>query len=207
MTRRDEVEQAAASKAASEGEHMLKLVIELGPLLAAVIAYLLAGFYWATGILMAGTVVSVIAARLVLGRVSAMLAATTVIVLIFGSMTLWLQDPSFIKMKPTFVNLAFAGVLLAGLALKRPFLKLLLGEALKLSDEGWRLLSWRWAGFFLCLACLNEIVWRNFSDGTWWAFKVAILPLTMLFFALQWNLIRQHASEPVADDSDKIANS
>lgn len=190
---------------AESSEHGLKLFIEMGPLLAAVVAYLLGGFNWATGVLMAGTFVSVIASRVLLGKISPLLLATTAIVIVFGAMTLWLNDPSYIKLKPTLVNLLFAGALLYGLATNRPVLKLLLGEALKLTEDGWRLLSWRWAGFFLALAVANEIVWRNFTDGVWWGFKVAIIPITMAFFALQWGLITKHSLTPL-DDSDKSAN-
>ncbi|MDX2155726.1 MAG: inner membrane-spanning protein YciB [Hyphomicrobiaceae bacterium] len=194
------------AKQAGHGRQGLKLALELGPLVLALVAYLLAGFYWATGVLMASTVVAVVATRVVFGRVGPALAATTVVVLVFGAMTLWLRDPSFIKMKPTIVNIAFAAALFFGLATDRPFLKLLLGEALRLSDEGWRVLTWRWACFFVVLAAANEVVWRNFSDGTWWTFKVAIFPLTMLFFAAQWGVIKRHMVV-AADATDKAAKS
>jgi len=184
-----------------------KLVIDLGPLLVFFGAYVMGGIYWATGVLMVAMLVALIAARVVLGHISPALIATTVLVEVFGAMTLWLHDPSFIKMKPTIINIAFGIVLLGGLAVGKPLLKLLLGEALRLTEEGWRSLTLRWGFFFFGLAALNEIVWRNFSEGTWATFKVfGILPLTMLFFALQWGLIRRHMLQP-PEESDKSANS
>ena len=184
----------------------LKLVIDLGPLLVFFVFYMGGGIYWATGALMIAMLVAVIAARLVLGHVSPAMLATAVLVESFGAMTLWLHDPSFIKMKPTIINLVFAAVLLGGLAAGKPLLKIMLGEALHLTDQGWRILTLRWAIFFLGLAVLNELIWRNLSEATWASFKVfGILPLTMLFFACQWGLIRRHALQ-APDRSDKSAN-
>ena len=186
-----------ASAGTAGAAQFIKLGIDLGPLLIFFVAYLAGGIYWATGALMAAMLVALIAARLVLGHVSPTLIATAILVEGFGAMTLWLHDPSFIKMKPTIINLIFAAVLLGGLATGRPLLKVLLGEAIKLTDEGWRILTVRWAIFFLGLAGLNELIWRNLSEATWASFKVfGILPLTMLFFACQWGLIRRHALHP-----------
>ena len=90
---------------------------------------------------------------------------TAVLVVVFGGLTFWLDDPRFIKIKPTIINLLFAGVLLVGLIMRRPLLKMLFGEAFNLTEEGWRKLSVRWALFFLILAVLNELVWRNYSES------------------------------------------
>lgn len=194
------------SAPAADQRQMIKLAIDLGPLLVFFGAYMFGGIYWATGALMASMLVSLVASRVVLGHISPTMIATAVLVIGFGAMTLWLQDPRFIKMKPTIINLLFAAVLLGGLVVGKPFLKLLLGEALRLTDEGWRLLTWRWALFFIALAVLNEVIWRNLSEPTWASFKVfGILPLTMVFFALQLGLIRRHSPES-ADTTDKSAN-
>ena len=194
-----------AAPSAAGSKQVAKLVIDLGPLLVFFIAYVAGDIYWATGALMASMLVALVAARLVLGHISPTLLATTLLVEGFGAMTLWLHDPSFIKMKPTIINVIFAVVLLGGLAAGKPLLKLLLGEALRLDDAGWRILTVRWAIFFFALAILNEIVWRNLSEATWAGFKVfGILPLTMLFFAFQWGLIRRHSLQP-SDLSDKSA--
>ena len=195
----------AVMPAPSGAKQFVKLSIDLGPLLIFFGAYLAGGIYWATGALMIAMIVALAAARLVLGHVSPALIATAVLVEGFGAMTLWLHDPSFIKMKPTIINIIFAAVLLGGLAAGKPLLKILLGEALRLTDEGWRILTVRWAVFFLGLAVLNELIWRNLSEATWASFKVfGILPLTMLFFACQWGLIRRHALR--AAEPDKPAS-
>lgn len=172
---------------------LLKLLIELGPLIAFFLVYSRAGIYWATGILMLATVASLVASRALFGRLLAMPVVTAVLVVVFGGLTFWLDDPRFIKIKPTIINLLFAGVLLAGLIMRRPLLKMLFGEAFNLTEEGWRKLSVRWTLFFLVLAALNEVVWRNFSEAAWVNFKVfGILPLTLVFAMAQIGLIKRY---------------
>ncbi len=196
----------SAAAAAGGTKQMTKVAIDLAPLLVFFGFYVFGGIYWATGALMVAMAVALVAARVVLGHISPTMIATAVLVFGFGAMTLWLQDPSFIKMKPTIVNLLFAAILLGGLALDKPLLRLLLGEALRLTEAGWRLLTWRWAMFFLALAVLNELIWRNLSEATWASFKVfGILPLTMVFFACQIGLIRRHSLDAAAA-TDKTAH-
>jgi intracellular septation protein len=180
----------------------LKLAIDLAPLLVFFAAYVAFGIYWATGILMAATLVSLIASRKMLGHISPTLMVTTALVLGFGALTLLFNDARFIKMKPTIVNLLFAAFLFGGLLLRRPVLQHLLGEALRLTDEGWRKLTVRWAVFFLALAALNEVVWRNFSEATWASFKVfGILPLTLAFAVLQIGLMRRYEASDQPRDT------
>jgi intracellular septation protein len=172
---------------------LLKLLIELGPLVAFFLVYSRAGIYWATGVLMVATVLSLVASRAIFGRLLAMPVVTAVLVVVFGGLTFWLDDPRFIKIKPTIINLLFAGVLIGGLITRRPLLKMLFGEGFNLTEEGWRKLSVRWTLFFLVLAALNEIVWRNFSEAAWVNFKVfGILPLTLVFAMAQIGLIKRH---------------
>jgi intracellular septation protein len=186
-------EQGNRHGGGAQARPLVKLLIELGPLLAFFLAYARAGIFWATGILMAATVLALIASWRVFGRLLPMPVVTAVLVVIFGGLTFWLDDPSFIKLKPTIINLLFAGVLFAGLVMRRPLLKMLLGEAFNLTEEGWRKLSVRWALFFLVLAALNEAVWRNFSEAAWVNFKVfGILPLTVVFAMAQIGLIKRH---------------
>jgi len=174
----------------------LKLLIELGPLLAFFLTYMRGGIYWATGVLMVATIAALVASWHVFRRVLPVPVATAVLVVLFGGLTFLLDDPSFIKVKPTIINLLFAGVLMAGLVMHRPLLKLLLGEAFNLTDEGWRKLTIRWMLFFLALAALNELVWRNFSEAAWVNFKVfGILPLTLVFATAQIGLIRRHEAK------------
>ena len=171
-----------------------KLLIELGPLAVFFAAYAMFGIKVATGVLMVASVLAIFAAQRLLGKVAPMLWATAVLVGVFGSLTFALDDPRFIKIKPTAVNLLFAIILLGGLATGRLLLKLMLGEALKLSEIGWRLLTWRWIVFFLIMAALNEVVWRSFSETAWVNFKVfGILPITLVFGASQLGLIRRHS--------------
>ena len=174
----------------------LKLLIELGPLVAFFLVYSRAGIYWATGVLMVATVLSLVASRTIFGRLLAMPVVTAVLVVVFGGLTFWLDDPRFIKIKPTIINLLFAGVLIGGLITRWPLLKKLFGEAFNLTEEGWRKLSVRWAVFFLTLAVLNEVVWRNFSEAAWVNFKVfGILPLTLVFAMAQIGLIKRHEAK------------
>ena len=99
-------------------------------------------------------------------------------------------------MKPTIINLLFAGILFAGNVLNKPLLKFLLGEALKLQDEGWLILTKRWIGFFIALAILNEIIWRTQSTDVWVNFKVfGILPLTLVFTITQYPVIKKFQIE------------
>jgi intracellular septation protein len=178
---------------------LLKVAVDLAPLLVFFAAYLALGIFWATGALMVATVASLIASRRLLGHVSPMLIVTTVLVIGFGTLTLFLNDARFIKMKPTMINLLFAVVLVGGLYLRRPVLQLMLGSTLQLTDVGWRKLTIRWAIFFLVMAAANEVVWRNFSDTTWASFKVfGILPLTLIFALLQLGLIRRHELVPAS---------
>lgn len=187
------VEEGKQQQGDANARPLLKLVIELGPLIVFFLVYSRAGIYWATGTLMVATVLSLIASRTMFGRLLAMPVVTAVLVVVFGGLTFWLDDPRFIKIKPTIINLLFAGVLLAGLIMRRPLLKMLFGEAFNLTEEGWRKLSVRWTLFFLVLAALNEIVWRNFSESAWVSFKVfGILPLTLVFAMAQIGLIKRH---------------
>jgi intracellular septation protein len=177
----------------TEARPLLKLLVELGPLVTFFLVYSRAGIYWATGVLMVATVLSLVASWRLFGRLLAMPVVTAVLVVVFGGLTFWLDDPRFIKTKPTIINLLFAGVLIVGLATGRPLLKILLGEAFKLTAEGWRKLSVRWTMFFVTLAVLNEVVWRNFSESAWVNFKVfGILPLTVVFAMAQIGLIKRH---------------
>lgn len=184
---------ADAAEAQHEKPSLLKFVIELAPLVVFFVAYAKFGIKPATGVLMVATFASLIAARLAFGRVTTMLMVTTAIVLLFGTLTFLLDDPSFIKMKPTAVNLLFAAALGFGLVTKRPFLKSMLGQAFNLTEMGWRKLTLRWIGFFIAMAVVNELIWRTMSEQAWVNFKVfAILPITAVFMLAQVGLIKRH---------------
>ena len=174
----------------------LKLALDAGPLGVFFIANWQFGIFHATAALMAATVVSVAVTYWLERRLPTMPLVVAVMVLIFGGLTLYLDDDLFIKLKPTIVNLLFGATLAVGLVLKRNYLKVLFREAFTLDDEGWRKLAWRWAGFFFVLAALNEFVWRSFETDTWVDFKVfGIMPLTILFSLTQVPLILKHTVE------------
>jgi len=129
-------------------------------------------------------------------KVSPMPLVTAALVLVFGGLTLWMSNDIFIKIKPTILYVMFAGVLLGGLAFSKLFIKLMLGQTLRLPEDAWRTLTWRWAIFFITLAILNEIVWRNVSTNIWVAFKVwGVFPLTLLFAMAQTPFIARHQIE------------
>jgi intracellular septation protein len=171
---------------------MLKLVLEVGPLVIFFVANGIYGIFVATGVLMVATTSSLVGSMVMLRRLPIMPLVTTVCVLIFGGLTLYLQNDTFIKVKPTFINLLFAGGLGVGLFFRRSFMKIALGEVIHLSDEGWRILTWRWTGFFILLAVLNEIVWRSFPSY-WVAFKsFGVMPITFLFMMTQLGLLQKY---------------
>lgn len=125
---------------------------------------------------------------------SVMQLVTLAIVVIFGGLTVWLNDARFIKMKPTIIYLLLAGLLGLGLALRRNWLGVAMGEMVPLAPEGWRKLTQRLVVLFVALAVLNEIVWRTQSDTTWVLFKtVGLIVLTIGFFAANMPLIRRYA--------------
>jgi intracellular septation protein len=122
-----------------------------------------------------------------------MAVVTGIVVAVFGGLTLWLQDETFIKMKPTIVNSIFALILGFGLVQGRSYLKYLMGETMPLDHEGWMIFTQRWIMFFICMAALNEVVWRTQTTEFWVSFKTfGSLPLTFAFLALQWPLLKRH---------------
>ncbi|GLQ16807.1 septation protein A [Maritalea porphyrae] len=193
---------------------LIKLALELGPLVLFFFVNargkdFLAGFpiletwfgpqpiIFATAVFMLAMSISLLLSWLLLKRVAVMPLVTGVVVLVFGGLTLWLQDDTFIKLKPTIVNMLFGSVLLGGLLFGQSLLKYVFGDVYKLKAEGWRILTWRWTIFFFVLAAINEIVWRNFSTDFWVAFKVwGIMPLTLVFsFALVVPILTKYAPE------------
>ncbi len=193
---------------------LLKLVLELGPLMVfffanargewlaqkfPVLAELGEPIFIATGLFMAATVISLAVSWLLVRRLPIMPLVSGIVVLIFGALTLYLHNDVFIKMKPTIINTLFGAILLGGLAFGKPLLGYVFDEAFRLDAEGWRKLTLRWGLFFLFLAVLNEVVWRNFSTDFWVAFKVwATMPITILFTISQMPLIMRHSLEEQA---------
>ena len=177
---------------------LLKLVLDLGPLLVFFIANASFGIFIATGAFMAAMVVAVGVGFAIERKVSLVPLITGALVLVFGGLTLWLANEVFIKIKPTILYTLFAAILLGGLMSGRMLIKYAFGQAFQLDNEGWRGLTWRWAAFFAVIAIANEIVWRNFTTDTWVAFKVwGIFPLILLFSVAQIPFVMRHQ---IADD-------
>jgi len=178
-------------------DQLMKMLLELGPVVVFFVVNSRWGILWGTGVFMVATIIALVASRILLGKVPIMPLVSGAFILVFGGLTLVLQDASFIKLKPTIVNALFAAILFGGLLFKKVLLKYLFGEVFNLTEEGWRILTFRWACFFVVLAVLNEIVWRSFSESFWISFKLwGIMPLTMAFAVAQIGLLKRH--EPSA---------
>jgi intracellular septation protein len=202
--------QATASTKPPQSAAMqiLKLVVEIGPLIIFFVVNSWTDIFIATGAFMAATFVSLLVSLLLFRKIPTMPLVSAVVVFIMGGLTLYLQDDLFIKLKPTITNTLFAAVLLGGLAFGTSLLKYLFEDVFQLREEGWRKLTFRWAIFFLFLAVLNEIVWRNFSTDFWLSFKLfGIGPLTLIFSLFQINLMQRYQIHPSADNNGKVAGS
>jgi intracellular septation protein len=183
----------AAAPPQEQVNPLLKLALEMGPLVVFFFVNARWGIFWATGIFMVAVTVALAASWVLTRKLAVMPVVTLVVVLVFGGLTLLLQDELFIKMKPTIVNSLFGMVLLGGLAFGRPLLGYVLDTVFQLDAEGWRKLTLRWGIFFFFLALINEVVWRSFSTDFWVSFKVfGIMPITIAFALSQVPLIQRH---------------
>ena len=172
---------------------VLKLVLEMGPLVLFLVTNFKFGIMTATAVLMVGVVASLIASWILTRHLPVMPMVTAVAVLFFGALTLYFQDSTFIKVKPTIVNVIFGAALLGALFFKKLLLPIVLDSALHLTQEGWRKLTLRWGLFFFFLAGLNEIVWRTQSEDVWALFKTfGTMPITIVFALAQVPLIMKH---------------
>ena len=197
---------AQAEAASSQPALLPKLAIELGPLLVFFAGNAMAGIYAGTAAFMVATVISLAVARFRYHKVPVMPLVSGVIVLVFGGLTLYLQNDTFIKLKPTIVYSMFAALLLGGLVMRKPVLELLFGPVFTLTEEGWRKLTLRWIAFFIAMAIVNELVWRNFSTDAWVSFKAfGFLPLTLLFALAQMPLLQRHGEPTSAEPGDPEA--
>jgi intracellular septation protein len=179
----------------------LKLVLDIGPLVLFFAANAKFGIFAATAVFMAAVLIALAITYYMTRHVAVMPVVTAIVVLVFGGLTLVLHDDLFIKLKPTIIYLLFGGVLLGGLLLDKPLLGTVLDSVFKLTDEGWRKLTWRWVWFFFALAVLNEVVWRTQSTDFWVNFKLfGVVPLTMLFGAAQYPLLVKYGVEQPDND-------
>ena len=173
----------------------LKPVVDYVPLAAFFVSYKYSDdLVIATMVIMAATAMAIILSLIVARRVPIMPLVTAIIIGIFGGLTIYLQDETFIKMKPTIIQFAFALILSIGLMLKRLWLKPLFGGSIAMPDRAWRTFTLRFIGFFLASAALNEIVWRTQSTDFWVNFKVfGLMGFTALFIASQIPFMNKHA--------------
>jgi intracellular septation protein len=178
-------------------KQLMKMLLEVGPIVVFFTVNSYRGIFWGTGAFMVATLIALLASRTLMGRIPIMPLVSGVFVLVFGGLTLLLQDELFIKMKPTIVNSLFAAILFTGLIYNKSLLRYVFGEVFFLTDAGWRILTQRWGLFFVFLALLNEIVWRTSSTEFWISFKLwGIMPLTMLFAVSQLGLLKRHEAGP-----------
>jgi intracellular septation protein len=205
------VENASKATVAERHHPGLKFALELGPIIVFFFANLrgewlsrhfpalieLGGpLFVATAFFMAATVLSLIVSKLVFKHLPVMPFVSGIVVVIFGGLGIYLQNELFIKMKPTIINALFGFALLGGLYFGKSLLGYVFNAAFQLDDEGWRKLTLRWGVFFLFLAVLNEVVWRNFSNDAWISFKLwGTMPITILFTMAQMPLIMKHSVE------------
>ena len=174
----------------------LKFITDFGPLLIFFVVYYKSGKNLSTAIppLIISTIIAVALVYFIEKKIPYVPLIGGVVITLFGGLTLYFNNPIFIYMKPTIVNLIFACVLIiSNIVYKKNFLKIFLQSAFQLDDIGWNKLNFRWAYFFIFLAFLNEIVWRTQPEAIWVNFKVwGILPITFIFTAIQVPLINRH---------------
>lgn len=187
----------------------VKSALELGPVILFFAVFMLfrdqtvsvmgrdyGAFVFATLIFVPVLVASTLVLWRLTGKLAPMQIATLVLVLVFGGLSVWLNDPRFFKMKPTIIYLLFAAILAVALISRRNWLGAVLSEALPMTDAGWRKLTFRMMAMFLALAVANELVWRLMSESSWVWFKTFGLPLLLFVFLMaNAGLYREHALE------------
>jgi intracellular septation protein len=151
---------------------------------------------FATICLLISTFIALVISYILTGYISKMALFSGLILGTFGGLTIFLKDETFIKIKPTIINLIFASILFYGYLTKKPLISYLFGEQIKMSNQAWLKLSLRWGCFFVFLALLNEIIWRNFTTDFWVQFKVfGILPISLIFTFSQMPFIMKEMNK------------
>ena len=179
---------------------IVKLALDFGPLVLFFFANGHYDIFVATATFMVSVLVALAISYILTRHLPIMPVVTAIIVVVFGGLTLFLHDATFIKVKPTIIYALFGSILLGGLFFNKPLLGMVFDSMFQLTEEGWRKLTLRWALFFFVLAVLNEIVWRNTSTNMWVDFKVfGVVPLTLIFGALQVPLLKKYEIEQPAE--------
>lgn len=181
----------------------VKFLLDFGPLVAFFFAVSKWGIMPATGVLMVGVSVSVLVHWVVERHIPKMLVFSALLILSLGGLTLWLDNPIFVKMKMTVLQVVIAAVLLGGMMKDKLFIKMLMGEGLKMSEAGWRIFTRNYAIFCLLIAAANEIIWRTQSDEFWAGFKsFGVLPAMLLFLIIQIMALSSHMEMDEAPSKD-----
>ena len=184
----------AQQESKAEPSAMMRLATDLGPLIVFFAANAWGGIFAATLAFMIAITVAIIVSLIKYRHISPLLWFSGVMVLVLGGITIWLHDETFIKIKPTIYYTFVAALLAFGLYTGRNLLKMVLGSAYPgLSERGWQLLTRNWAVFFLVMAAVNELVWRNSSTDFWVGFKLwGALPATLLFAMANIPMLMRH---------------
>ena len=181
---------------------VIKLIIEFMPLGLFFIVTTKYDFVVSTVVFMGATVVSLILTWYLFRQLALMALITAATGLVAGAVTLGLHDPKYVQMKPTIVSLAFALILLAGLMFNRPLFKVLLGQNLHLTEQGWVVLTWLWFGYFVFVAGLNEYIWRTQTFEFWAGFKAfGLMPLTVIYALPQMALLKRYRPDEAEPDA------
>jgi len=181
----------------SNNESLSKVLCDYAPIIVFFIAFKTSDnpnpLFFATICLMVTTFIALIVSYVLTRKISIMALASGLLLGTFGGLTLIFKDEIFIKLKPTIVNLLFASILFYGSMAKKPLISYLFGSQLTMSEQSWIILSWRWAYFFLFLALLNEVIWRNFSTDFWVQFKLfGMMPISIIFAITQTPFIMRN---------------
>ena len=175
---------------------LLKFITDFGPLLIFFTVYYKSGNNLSIAIppLIIATLIAVLISYMVEKKIPYLPLVGGIIISIFGGLTLYFNNPVFLYMKPTIINIIFAIALIFGkVFLNKNFLKFFFNNAIQMNEIGWDKLNYRWIIFFIFLALLNELVWRTQTEIVWVNFKVwGILPLTFVFTAFQIPLINKY---------------
>lgn len=206
----DDLKQGKGKPAVQQSS---KVLVELGPIVIFMLTYNIMqrmlgeepenwfGFslvksdaiFVATAVFMVATAIALLYSVFKVKRTPPMLIVSAVIVGVFGGLTLYLQSPIFIYLKPTIINLLYAAVIFGGLAIGKNVWQMLFSSAFDLPDDAWRIFAMRWGFWFVFLAILNEVIWRNFSESFWANFKVfGVMPLTIAFMLAQMPLLMKY---------------
>jgi intracellular septation protein len=179
-----------------------RLVLDFGPLLIFAATYFVKGLFAAIAVFMVAITIALILGYIAERKLSPMPIFTCAVVLVFGGLALYLKSEAFFKIKVTFVYGLFGSILLGGLAFKRLFIQYAFTYAVELDEAGWRKLTVRWGVFFVFLAVLNEVIWRNFSTTVWVYGKFGMIGLTLLFALAQTPLLMKHQLPDTGGDKN-----